>query len=109
MGVVTQTCGIVINLFLAFFYLKQRKLHLDTQKAFARVWRLVFIGLVLDMVSILVYRHVDFWGNTFAVIVFHLYLMAILWEQVFGLFYIDAYISEQRAFKRKENRKYFNP
>ena len=106
MGVVTQTCGIVICLFLAFFYRNQRKLDLDTQKAFTRVWLMVFIGLVLDMASILVYRHVDFFGRFLAVAVFHTYLMAILWEQVFGLFYIDAYISEQRAFKRKENGKY---
>lgn len=102
MGIITQLCGIVICLVLAFFYKQQRKLDLETQGAFVRVWRMVFIGLVLDISSIVIIRHEDFFSHTLAMIVCNAYLLTILWKQVLGVLYIDTYISEQHDFKQKE-------
>lgn len=102
MGIITQLCGIVICLILAFFYQQQRKLKLETQSAFTRMWFMVFLGLVLDILSIGITRQIDFFGQTIALFVFHLYLMTVLWEQVLGVWYIDTYISEQHDFKKKE-------
>ena len=56
MGIITQLCGIVICMVLAFFYQQQRKLGLDTQKAFVRVWKMVLLGLILDITSMLISR-----------------------------------------------------
>lgn len=102
MGIITQLCGIAICLILAFFFKQQRKLQLDTQTAFVRVWQMVFFGLVLDISSILILRNEDFFSHTLAMIVCNLYLMTILWKQVLGVLYIDTYISEQHDFKQKE-------
>ena len=102
MGIMTQICGIVICLVLAFFYKQQRKLDLETQNAFVRVWGMVILGLVLDISSMFILRHEDFFSHTFAMIMCNLYLLTIVWKQVMGVLYIDTYISEQHDFKQKE-------
>lgn len=102
MGIITQMCGIVICMILAFFYKQQRKLDLDTQNAFVRVWKMVFLGLVLDITSIFIIRHEEVFSHTLAMIVCNAYLLSIVWKQVFGVLYIDTYISEQYDFKQKE-------
>ncbi len=102
MGVITQMCGIVICLVLALFFKQQRKLHLETQSAFGRVWQMVFLGLILDISSIYMLRYEAFFTHTFAMIVYNAYLLTILWKQVMGVLYIDTYISENHAFKQKE-------
>lgn len=102
MGIITQMCGIVICMILAFFYKQQRKLDLDTQNAFVRVWKMVFLGLVLDITSIFIIRHEEVFSHTLAMIVCNAYLLSIVWKQVFGVLYIDTYISEQHDFKQKE-------
>ena len=102
MGIITQMCGIVICLVLALFFKQQRKLHLETQSAFIRVWQMVFLGLVLDISSMYILRYEDFFTHTFAMIVCNAYLLTILWKQVLGVLYIDAYISENHDFKQKE-------
>lgn len=102
MGVITQLCGIVICLVLAFFYKQQRRLNLETQNAFVRVWGIVLLGLILDISSIFILRHEDFFSHTVAMIVCNLYLLTIVWKQVMGILYVDTYISEQHDFKQKE-------
>lgn len=106
MGIITQMCGVVICLILAFFYNQQRKLDLETQNAFVRVWKIVFIGLVLDITSMFIIRHEDFFSHTLAMVVCNAYLLTIVWKQVFGVLYIDTYISEQHDFKQKETWAY---
>lgn len=102
MGIITQLCGIAICLVLALFYKQQRKLDLDTQSAFVRVWQMVFLGLILDIASIYILRYEDIFSHTLAVIVCNAYLLTIVWKQVLGVLYIDTYISEQHDFKQKE-------
>ena len=106
MGIVTQLCGIVICLILAFFYHQQRKLRLDTQKAFIRVCASVFCSLVLDILSIVMLRYGEIFPRPLALFVSNLYLCSIVWEQVFGILCVDAYISEQQEFKKRETLVY---
>lgn len=106
MDIITQLCGIVICLILAFFYQQQRKLGLETQYAFRRVCIIVFICLVLDMASILMLRHGEIVPYHLAMFVSNLYLMSIMWQQVLGILYVDAYISERHDFKQRETLVY---
>ena len=106
MGIITQLCGIAICVILAFFYQQQRKLDLGTQNAFVRVWGMVFLGLILDITSMQIIHHEDFFSHTLAMIVCNAYLLTILWKQVFGVLYIDTYISEQHDFKQRETWGY---
>lgn len=106
MGIITQLCGITICLVLAFFFKQQRKLHLETQSAFVRVWQMCFLGLLLDISSILILQYEEFFSHNFAMIVCNAYLVTILWKQVLGVLYIDTYISEQHDFKQKETLLY---
>lgn len=106
MGIITQLCGIAICLILSFFYQQQRKLDLETQNAFERVWKIVLLGLVLDITSMMMIQHEEIFSHTLAMIVCNAYLLTILWKQVFGVLYIDTYISEQHEFKQKETWGY---
>ena len=106
MGIITQLCGIAICVILVIFYKQQRKLDLDTQKAFERVWLMVLLGLVLDISSMIMIQHEEYFSHTLAMIVCNLYLMTIVWKQVFGVLYMDTYISEQHEFKQKETWGY---
>ena len=106
MGIVTQLCGIVICLVLAFFYHQQRKLRLDTQKAFIRVCASVFSSLVLDILSIVMLRYDEIFPRALALFVSNLYLCSIVWEQVLGVLCVDAYISDQQEFKKRETLSY---
>lgn len=106
MGIVAQLCGIVICLVLAYFFKHQRKLHLETQSAFVRVWQLCFLGLVLDISSILLLQYEKYFSHSLAIFVCYAYLLTILWKQVLGVLYIDTYISEQHDFKQKETLLY---
>ena len=102
MGIITQLCGIAICVILAVFFNQQRKLYLETQSAFVRLWKIVFVGLILDISSMYILRYEDFFTHTFAIIVCNAYLLTIVWKQVLGVLYIDAYISENHEFKQKE-------
>lgn len=102
MGIMAQMCGIVICLVLALFYKQQRKLNLETQSAFVRVWQIVFVGLILDILSMYILRYESIFTHTFAMIVCNAYLLTILWKQVMGILYIDTYIAENHEFKHKE-------
>jgi len=102
MGIITQLCGIAICVILAVFFKQQRKLDLETQSAFVRLWKIVFAGLILDISSMYILRYEDFFTHTFAMIVCNAYLLTIVWKQVLGVLYIDAYISENHEFKQKE-------
>ena len=102
MGIITQLCGIAICVILAIFFNQQRRLELETQRAFIRVWKIVFLGLILDISSIYILRYEEFFTHTFAMIVCNAYLLTIVWKQVLGVLYIDTYISENHEFKQKE-------
>ena len=102
MGIITQLCGIAICVILAIFFNQQRKLELETQRAFISVWKIVFLGLILDISSIYILRYEEFFTHTFAMIVCNAYLLTIVWKQVLGVLYIDTYISENHEFKQKE-------
>ena len=91
---------------LAVFFNQQRKLDLETQSAFVRRWKIVFAGLILDISSILILQYEKYFSHEFAMFVCHTYLLTILWKQVFGVLYIDTYISEQHDFKQKETLLY---
>ena len=105
MGIITQLCGIAICLVLAIFFKQQRKLKLETQSAFIRVWGMVILGLILDISSIFILDYEELYPNLFphiiAEIVCNAYLLTILWKQVLGVLYIDTYISEKHDFKQK--------
>ena len=106
MGIITQLCGICICLVLAVFYKQQRKLNLETQNAFVKVWKMVFMGLMLDIASFFILKNEEVVPTFLSIIVCNAYLLTILWEQVLEVLYIDTYISENHEFKQKETLSY---
>ena len=53
MNIKVQCCGIAILLVIFIFYSFQKKIKLNTERAFMKVFFSVLIGLVLDILSII--------------------------------------------------------
>ena len=60
MHIQIQCCGIVLMLVLFYFYMRQKRVSLDTQRAFLVVFFATFICITFDILSIgaIEYRHV---------------------------------------------------
>ncbi len=52
MHIQIQCCGIVLMLVLFYFYMRQRRISLDTQKAFLNVFWATLICITVDILSI---------------------------------------------------------
>lgn len=59
MNIYTQCCGIVLLLVLLWFYAHQRRLHLNTGKAFLLALLVALCSLVLDALSVVMIAHMD--------------------------------------------------
>lgn len=59
MNIQMQCCGIFLLLVLLFFYIRQKKLHLTTEKAFFSVFAAMLFCISLDVLSILVIRQME--------------------------------------------------
>lgn len=59
MNIYTQCCGIILLLVLLWFYCHQRRLHLNTGKAFFLALFVALCSLVLDALSIIMIANID--------------------------------------------------
>lgn len=107
MSIQMQCCGIVLMLLLFYFYIRQRRISLDTQKAFLRVFWATFFCLVFDILSIFAidYRHVI--GNGLAEFVAKSYLITLLLVAYSALTYMCVDIYETRELYRCKMKIYF--
>lgn len=59
MNILTQCCGLVILLVVLYFYSSQKKVNLNTSKAFWRIYIVVFFSIILDILSIVAITFMD--------------------------------------------------
>lgn len=97
MHIQIQCCGIVLMLVLFYFYMHQKRISLDTQKAFLGVFWATFFCIVMDIVSIgaIQYRHVL--TEPFAKFVAKTYLVTLLGVALSALLYmcVDIYTNKE--------------
>ena len=105
MHIQLQCCGIVLMLVLFYFYMRQRRISLDTEKAFLGVFLSTFVCIILDIFSIsaIAYRHVL--SEPFAKIVTKTYLVTLLGVSVSALSYmcVNVYADNRKAYKKQMN------
>ena len=106
MAILTQLCGISVFLVLIFFYKNQRKLHLESQNAFIRLWAMGFVSLLLDTFSVIVMGGDEHIPAVVAAFICKAYLVSIMWTHVLGLMYMDVNISAKKAYQKTENTIY---
>ena len=106
MSIQMQCCGIVLMLLLFYFYIRQKRISLNTQKAFLRVFWATFFCLAFDILSIcaIEYRHVI--GETFTKIIAKTYLITLLLVAHSALTYMCVDIYETQEIYRQKMKKY---
>lgn len=88
MNIQAQCCGIVLLLVLLFFYFRQKKLQLNTEKAFMLVFCVTLIGVLLDILSIVVITNMEYLPELMVEILCKSYLVSLLSVAVCGLTYV---------------------
>lgn len=106
MHIQIQCCGIVLMLVLFYFYARQKRIALETQRAFLGVFWASFFCIAFDIFSILViqYRHVL--SEPFAKFIAKTYLVTLLGVAVSALAYIYVDMYEKRDDYWHDMRRY---
>lgn len=86
----TQCCGIVLMLVLFLFYKIQKRIHLNTEKAFWRTFCATFISISLDIVSVVAIQNMDILPETMVEIICKAYLVSLQAVINFSVLYLCA-------------------
>ncbi len=106
MHIQIQCCGVVLMLVLFYFYMRQKRIALESQKAFLGVFWASLICIVFDIFSIIVieYRHVL--SEPFAKFVAKTYLITLLGVAISALAYVYVDIYPKKKDYWHDFRKY---
>lgn len=101
MNIIAQSCGVVLLLILIYFYCKNKRLNLYSEKAFFNLLLVSLITLIMDISSIVAIVYADSlptWGWQ---TVCKGYLISLIWTMYTGNKYvcIDLYKAE-KIYKR---------
>lgn len=107
MHIQIQCCGIVLMLVLFYFYMHQKRISLDTQKAFLGVFWATFSCIIMDVLSIgaIQYRHVL--TEPFAKFAAKTYLASLLCVALSALSYMCVDIYTKKEDYRKQMKVYW--
>ena len=105
MNVHVQCCGIILLIVLLYFYSGQRKVRLNTERAFLRIYISAFINLILDISSIVAITYRDTLPDVFVELVCKLYIMTLVLVNLFSMLYVcaDIYI-DKKEYSTIQNR-----
>ena len=98
MNIQVQCCGILLLLVLLFFYVRQKKLHLSTEKAFMMIFVVSLICILLDVLSVIVITHMDSLPGLLVAIVCKAYPVSLVTVAICCVRYIcvDIYLVSKR-------------
>lgn len=101
MNIQMQCCGLVLLLVLLYFYLRQKKLQLVTEKAFFIVFIAMLSSIILDIVSVVVIMQMEHLPQFLVGFVSKSYLVSLVSVAASCLGYVcvDVYIDSPRYKK----------
>lgn len=106
MHIQIQCCGIVLMMVLLFFYMRQKRISMNTEKAFLRAFCLNLFCIVLDVFSVVVIYQRDWLPGCFVDFVCKSYLITLVGVALCSLLYICVDIYVSKAEYRKAVRRY---
>lgn len=106
MQIQIQCCGIVLMLVLFHFYRHQKRISLDTQKAFLGVYWTTFICILMDIISICAIEYRHMLSEPVAKFVAKTYLVTLLGVAFSALSYMCVDIYTKQEIYRKQMRIY---
>ncbi len=106
MNIKMQCCGIILLVVIFFFYYRQKKINLNTEKAFLRIFLVITIGLTLDILSMVVLHYADSLPELVVDTVCKSYVASLVLVALNGVLYVCADIFGQSKMYRKCNLIY---
>lgn len=106
MPIQVQCCGLVLMLILLYSYRSQKKVELNTEKAFWRAFCMTILCISFDILSCVVIVYQDELPELLVQFICKTYLATLVGVAFFALMYICADIYTQRAAYRKVVRRY---
>lgn len=106
MHIQMQCCGIVLMMVLLFFYLRQKRILLNTERAFLRAFCLNLFCILLDVASIVVIYQRDKLPGWFVDFICKSYLITLVGVALCSLLYVCVDIYVRKEDYRKAVRRY---
>ena len=98
MNIYAQCCGLVIMIFLFFFYERHRLVGLYTERVFLRNLFLSLICICLDILSIILITYRDILPPLFVALECKLYLVSLTWVEYLSLLYTCLNAISQKTY-----------
>jgi EAL domain-containing protein (putative c-di-GMP-specific phosphodiesterase class I) len=101
MNIKVQCCGIALMLVILYFYGRQRKISLNTEKAFMRMFWTIMFSLILDILSLVALTNMNQLPVLLVDIVCKTYLATLVLVALCGVLYVctDIYIENEKYRK----------
>lgn len=106
MHIQMQCCGIVLMMVLLFFYIRQKRILLNTERAFLRAFCLNFFCIVLDVASIVVIYQRNKLPGWFVDFICKSYLVTLVGVALCSLLYVCVDIYVRKEDYKKAVRRY---
>lgn len=106
MSIRIQCCGILLMIVLLYFYVRQKRLSLNTERAFLKTFFVTFSSLAFDILSIVALNYREMFPELFVKFLCKAYLATLVGEAFCGLIYICVDICTTNREYRKMIRKY---
>lgn len=90
MNIKVQCCGIVLMLVILYFYGRQKKIRLNTEKAFLRIFCTVMVSLVMDILSLIALTNMDKLPVAAVNIICKSYIATLVLAALSGVLYVCA-------------------
>ena len=102
MNIKMQCCGLILLAVVFFFYNRQKKINLNTEKAFMRIFLVITLGLTLDILSIAALFYSDRIPKLLVNLICKSYLCSLVLVALNGELYVltDIY-NQSRQYKRR--------
>lgn len=101
MNIKMQCCGILVLLVILFFYLRQKKINLNTEKAFLRMLLIIFSSLILDILSMAALFNMDVLSEFLVTAVCKCYISSLVLVAFCALNYVCVDIYNQSGRYKK--------
>lgn len=101
MNIKVQCCGIILMLSILHFYVRQRKLKLNTGVAFFQLFMISFIGVMMDIISLIVLYYHEYLPGIMIDMICKSYVSMLILTALSGVLYIcrDIYIQNTKYKK----------
>lgn len=100
MNIQVQVCGLLISLFLYFFYRSSNTLRLYTEKIFHQAMCISIICISLDILSIVAIRYRSMLPSLLVESICKLYIITLVWVSLFALVYALTDLSGEEKHAR---------